>query len=438
MKIKFRNSTRANILLVCLLSTSVIGTVLTSYLRMVSTQNTMMMRSLGWNTTMPIVEAGLEEALAHLDKHPISADWATDGWNLQNGFFKKTGNLDVGYYEVEISNSVPPIITSTGYYPVGSSNDHLSRSVQLTTQRDGLFTKSIATKGLIDVNGHSIEIDSFDSADTNFSTGGLYDSNKAKDGGDVATNLDLVNSVVVGNAEIYGKISTGPGGSIDVGANGSVGSSGWHAAGHHGIENGWSSDDMNVYFPDAEIPYNSAITPSNAVVNGVYYQYFLSTGNYLLSSLNLDSDDKLLVTGNAVLYVTGNVTIEDDAFVQIEVNASLELYIGGANADIGGNGIVNLDGNAENFLLFGLPSNTTLNITFSANFTGTLYAPQAAFTLGNGSANVYEFVGAIVSSTITINGNYNFHYDENLASIDQYRGYVITSWNEIYDVLPST
>ena len=42
-----------------------------------------------------------------------------------------------------------------------------------------------------------------------------------------------------------------------------------------------------------------------------------------------------------------------------------------------------------------------------------------------------DIVGASVSNTATINGHFNFHYDENLSRLNLGRGYTVTSWDEL-------
>src|SRR4029079_14920037 len=130
----------------------------------------------------------------------------------------------------------------------------LARGVRVTTSGGGLFAKGLVAKGQINMNGNNLSTDSFDPADPSYSTGGQYDATKKKDHGDVATNSGLTNSVSVGNADIYGKVSTGPGGSVSIGSNGAVGNKAWHDDGHTGIMTGYVTDDMNVSFPDVAAP----------------------------------------------------------------------------------------------------------------------------------------------------------------------------------------
>jgi type II secretory pathway component PulK len=44
------------------------GTMLAAYLKLVGSQNQQTMRSQTWNRSVAVLEAGIEEALAHLNK----------------------------------------------------------------------------------------------------------------------------------------------------------------------------------------------------------------------------------------------------------------------------------------------------------------------------------------------------------------------------------
>jgi hypothetical protein len=96
-----------------------------------------------------------------------------------------------------------------------------------------------------------------------------------------------------------------------------------------------------------------------------------------------------------------------------------------------GQGILNENANATNFFYFGLPGNTNLSMRGNGSFTGVIYAPDAALTISGGGSDVMDFVGASVTSTVTMNGHFNFHYDENLGRQFLNRGYIVTSWQEL-------
>src|SRR5439155_15153717 len=136
-----------------------------------------------------------------------------------------------------------------------------------------------------------------------------YDATKSRDNGDVATDSSVTNSMNVGNANIYGHVSTGPNGLVAIGANGAVGAKAWQAAGNKGIEPGWSSDDMNVFLPDVKAPFAGGFSPIGGIgLDGVHYDYILTTGNWLISSGTFGG--KVLVTGNAALLVDSGAAIK--------------------------------------------------------------------------------------------------------------------------------
>jgi hypothetical protein len=150
-----------------------------------------------------------------------------------------------------------------------------------------------------------------------------------------------------------------------------------------------------------------------------------------MSNLSLSGHQTMFVTNHVRLLVTGSISIAGNAGIEIAANSSLEIYMQGASASIGGNGIVNDGGYAINCLYFGLPTNTSLSFSGNAAFTGAVYAPEAAFSLGGGGNNTYDFVGASVTSTVTMNGHFHFHYDEALGRSNWGDGYVVNSWNEL-------
>src|SRR5258708_24805992 len=127
-----------------------------------------------------------------------------------------------------------------------------------------LFAFAVAARQIIACKGNNVAIDSFDSGDTNYSTGGLYDPAKRKDNGDVVTDDTMVNSLTVGNGRIMGHARTGLGtNTVSLGPVGAVGSKAWVQSGVQGIEPGWAADDLNISWPDAQLPFTGcAFTPS--------------------------------------------------------------------------------------------------------------------------------------------------------------------------------
>lgn len=431
MKIRL-NQEAGGVLVITLILSVIFGVTLASYLDLVSNQNLSIARSQQWNAAIPVAEAGIEEALAHLNRNFTNR--TVDGWTLDGTNVWKERFIGENKYRVFINAFVdPPLVLAEGYVKIPKTDEFIMppRIIRVGTTNDALFAKGMVAKGQIDLAGNNIMTDSFDSSDTNYSTGGRYDPAKRKDNGDVATNSSLIDSLNVWNADIYGSASTGPGGTVRIGKNGSIGDLAWHAAGNQGIQPGRARDDMNVDFPDVYPPFSGgAFTPVGGNIDGTNYTYILASGNYQLSSLNLSGGQKVLVAGDAVLYVTGNVSLSGNSLIQIEAGSSLNMFVGGSTTSFGGNGVVNNNASAMHFSYWGLNSNTSVKLHGNASFTGTLYAPHASLTLGGGGSDTYDFVGAAVADSVKMNGHYNFHYDEAIGKFGPRRGYTVISWSE--------
>jgi hypothetical protein len=450
MKIRIQTKNQGGALVVTLMSAVIIGIILASYLTMVSNQNVSTMRSLAWNSSMPVVEAGVEAALTHLH-YKGATNLYSEGWAPVVGGYGKTGTLDDGsFYQVMIEPPLPPpaadepMITCLGQVPspvspamiLGGvvlqpqqSAAVLKRKVRVRTRRDSLFTKAMVADGTINMNGNNIKTDSFDSTSSAYSTNGRYDATKTKDKGDVATNSGLVNSLNVGNADIKGKVSTGPNGSVKIGSNGTVGDKAWVEGGKQGIQPGYVSDDMNMELFKVELPQLNWATTYSGTINGTNRLDGSGvTGYYKLNSFS----GKVLVIGNVTVYVPlgGSMDFTGNSGVTLAEGAKLKIYVGAANAKISGNGFMN-SGTALNIEYWGLDTNTSIDFDGNAAYTGSIYAPKAALNLSGGGNDSYDFVGASVTKTVSMNGHFNFHYDEALAILGPGKGYVVSSWNEV-------
>jgi hypothetical protein len=157
------------------------------------------------------------------------------------------------------------------------------------------------------------------------------------------------------------------------------------------------------------------------------YDYVFDSGDYTCSTLS----GKVLIRGDATVYVTSDVNLSGSDVVQINADASLKLYMGGSTFKTSGNGILNATGKAENFWYFGLPSNTSVQLGGNADFTGVVYAPEAALELAGGGSDGRDLIGATLTGTVHMRGHFKFHYDEALARTGPSRGYIVSGWDEI-------
>jgi len=320
------------------------------------------------------------------------------------------------------------------------------RRIRVNTKKEALFAKAMVAEGQINLMGNNITTDSFNSMT---STGNTFPDpvahpNEIGDQGDVATNSELIDSLDLGNADIMGHVSTGPGGTIDIGPQGVAGSKPWVQGGAHNgeIEPGWSADDMNVDFPPVAAPNTaSSVAYGNRSVGGTNYNFVLNSGSYaVIGSKGLTGN--VLVQGNVILYVPPGSSLSFSGSDQIVIapGASLKLFVGCATASWSGSAAIvnqNLsnpathDVGALHFQYYGLPTNTQLNMTGNASFTGVIYAPNTNLKLGGGGNNEYDLVGSTVTKTVAMNGHMNFHYDEALKDWGPDLGYVVSDWNEL-------
>jgi hypothetical protein len=457
----------------------VVGLMLAAYLKMVSVQNQLTMRSQIWNRSVPVLEAGIEEAIAHLNKNAspdAAGNWSpnmlADGWSPDaDGGWHKTGQIGEDIYWVRIEPwpivSMPsnfPSISATGFvkqtaaYAFNNSfrpflaastletllaarkTNYSSRIVQATTTNLPTFTRGLVARHIIDLNGKNVMTDSYDSSIPAYNTGGRYDSTKSRDHGDIGSNDTITNTVNVGNATIKGNVSTGPLGTVAIGSGGVIGDSNYVAnpANQGTVQSGHSRDDLNVEFPSVPMPTNSGSwlplpLPANYVspVDGLTYKYVLPTGNYYIPADGGNLDGKsYLIQGNVQLRVDSGINMTGQDTIRLDTNSTLKIYANCASASVGGNGIINPN-LSSSLYIFGTPICKSINLGGNADFTGVIYAPSADLSMnGSGGSSDNDFSGAAMVNSAKFNGNFKFHFDEALPKKGLWHGFVLTSWNE--------
>jgi hypothetical protein len=429
MQIKFKRAD-GNVLFATLITTGLIGLYLASYLTMVHRENHFTNRSQIWNSAIPVAEAGVEEAMTHLEVVQTNLNTLDkEDWHkVEDKYYMKTNWLSADeYYVVGIFPQNPPVIVSEGFSRLPNKTNFVSRTVRVTTKLNLLFPYGMLADQNVQLNGNNIMIDSFDSLDDRYSTAGRYDVAKRKDNGTLVTNSKTADEFALGNAKVFGKIASGPGGGWDNRPNLTVGNTAWHAGQNKGVQPGAYTDDVNVSTIEIESPIESAITPPKDEANN--YKYVLGSGDYRISAPSTFDGGNILITGKARLLVTDDFNFQHT--ITIQTNASLELYVSGKNTTIGGQGIQNDTGVAANFVYYGLPSNESFTFSGNGEFVGCVYAPNTVFTLSGGGNTSGDFAGASVTKTVEMNGQYEFHYDERLAISGPSSGYLATSWDEI-------
>src|SRR5262245_33915457 len=94
---------QGNTLLLTIVVTGILGFLLAAYLSLLKSQNSANVRSQSWNSAMPVVEAGIEEAMQHLNKNGwTNGNLATDGWSGSGSTYSITRPHGDAFYSVTI------------------------------------------------------------------------------------------------------------------------------------------------------------------------------------------------------------------------------------------------------------------------------------------------------------------------------------------------
>jgi len=426
-----------HVLIMTLVVAGVLGIAIAAYLNVIHAHNNMTVRSQVWNSCMPLVEAGIEEAFAHIN-NAATTNWASNGWtrDATGTNFVKSRTIGSGTFTCTMStNSDPnPVITCTGSLPapvtVGSGKNAflavggtspqttilISRTVQVKTTKPPALLKGLMAKTSIDFSGNTCGTDSYNSSNGLYNVVGLSGLLNRGANGDVACNGDLVN---VGTANINGHLAVGPYAKVKIGGQGFVGDLVWTLT-HTGIEKNWVRYDMNVDLADVRPPWTAgtAGVPSSSGSA----KYTLDSANYEMDSLTIAAGDLVIVTnGISTLWVKGNVDIQGN--INVSQPGGLRLYVGGT---------VNLSGTwsksslPSDLIIYGLPSCTSVGVKTGSKLEAVIYAPEAALTL-NGTANLF---GSATAASIKLTGSSMFHYDEALGSMAP-SIYTLVSWKEL-------
>ena len=444
MKIRLKARSQGSIVMVTLLTAIVIGVGVASYLQLVSNQYSSTMRSLAWNTAIPVAEAGIEEALTHLnDDNSLTANnWSSTQVNGQTVYRKQRDFVgDGSYFSVTISNaSTTPVIFSQASVPGPLGLGSVRRALRVTTAPKGLFRPAVFTKRGMNL-GSDFVIDSFDSSDPGHSTNGKYDPDKAKANGNLASTSTEAGAIQIQDSKIIGHVYTPPTGAYNLGQNGMVGDQAFQSnpANAGKVQPGFYSNDLNTTIPDVKAPpsLQSYSYPIGGLVNGVLYDYILASGGYQLPP-GTTLKGKILVLGEATLYVPKDARIQfgssDVITISSSLAASLSIYNASA-ADAVFADVSNASGMAAMFSYYGLPSTAGTKAVLTGSgtfaFAGTIYAPNQDVVLNGPSSGNQNFIAAVTANSFAMNGRGYIHFDEALTQSGGTPKFVIDSYTEI-------
>jgi len=507
MKLSPASSRRGGTLLITLVLLGFVALSLSSFFLLTQSEYNSSQRSLVWNKSVVLAEAGVEDALTLINKFQgqfgAMSNWTASAagdhwdstnqalyrslytWPATNGTIyhvQRSPDSEAGYYDVYVNsgqggtNSGPSILsigtalwTSRGVGG-GSTSDGFAvsykgnpvRKIFVKTQRDALIKGNLAAVTTVNFKGNNVTLDSFDSGDPHHSDWqtnmtyqgtnyyGLCPGNptaasndpditepyKRKDNAYVTTDGTVINNQ---NANLYGYANTAPGGTVTVGAQGSIGDVSWVPLA--GAQPGHVLNDMNVTFPSVVLPtnFNSAVTVSkqngsSAFNNGSFtFSYVITNGSGYYKIDNQVKDPIYIRGTNVFLYLPNGLNFNGNAnnsTMWVETNSNVIIYTGGAIDTSGNTGINNIAQYAPSFAIYGLPGCTSLKLAGQGNIVAYVYAPQASLTMG-GNGGTYAAVGAFTVHDIQLNGSMDFHYDEALQVLAPNRGFIPAVWQEV-------
>lgn len=395
--------------------------------------------SFNFNSALNLCDAGLEHAMVAINAGDYS--WSSRSIGGATALTRTFGPFDLGngmegYADVAIfeHTSEQPRIVAQGR-TVGSLGASITKQVEVVLRRRSSYETGLVAKETVELIGNNVIVDSYDSENPLYSTGGKYDAAKRKDGGSVASGIvkEVDTGVSLGNADVWGKVSTS-GSKIVYKPNGSV--LGLDSPTGIKVDPNRVTKNFKGSFFGKEAPTGTwtadyrAGDPIPATLG--------ATGGstlYRMENLSLSGNNVLTIQGDVTLVMpsigSGDaLSVTGNASIVLESGATLSIYVEG-NVKIAGNGITN-PGLPKDLRIFGTSDIVTQTIEYSGNGSGAavIDAPNAIVTLGGGGS-VGSLSGSVVAKQIKLNGHYPFHYDEALKRLGDGNPMRLGLWREI-------
>lgn len=431
---KTRNK-RGGILITTVILAMAVAIGLGSYIALAVQASRLSNNSFHMNAALNLAEAGLEAAMSSINRTDWS-DWTAYQGNAANKSKSlpafdlgagATGHVDVVVFGA--TSSPTPRIVAQGRTE-GQLGSSVRKQIEVRLRRRSHFATGLVAKDVVTFSGGNAYVDSYNSEDPAFSTGGQYDSAKKRDRGSVASARVEVTTdgVSIGNGNVWGYAATG-GSDVDVGSTGSI--KGTDTPSGVRIDTSRITKDFSANFDIETAPTSGFTTVYGNVNSTTTFGTAGATSTILAANLTANnSGDVFTIAGDVTMVVTGNITIKGSIIVT--PGSSLTLYLEG-DADIGGNGIVNQTNVPKNAVIYGTdatPGGQTIKLHGNGVLQAAVYAPNAHIELkGGGSSG--EMSGSVIGYDIKMTGNYQFHYDEALAELTDGNPWSVGLWHEI-------
>ena len=280
------------------------------------------------------------------------------------------------------------------------------------------------------VFGTNARVDSYNSeaGDYDGQVSGHGNEAHALTNGSLGSNGDILVDV---NAKVWGNVAAA--GEAELVGNASV--SGAVADSNPGPA------PEHKELPPIEIPLDVSAIPASAILVPTNDSRTILPGDHHFSSISTNSNSTLTIQGPARILV-------DDLDVASFSNITFDTE--GGSVEIYGTGRFNIDSNANVSSMSERPTDVSIWIT-TDNYTGyenspdgnpalpvnidsnsalhaTVYAPSAVINL-NSHGSLY---GAVIGKKITIDANFELHYDESILAGKASGAYAARFWRTFF------
>lgn len=425
------NNKNGSAVLVTMILTFIISIMVATAIRFVVHEHKFSVDSERWAQALHTAEAGVELAIAAIQQDVKAAagitnayDWVAGGWSHPNDdvWTKALDNLSPtdhnpppnARYTVSI-NTNTLVVTGTGILPGVYNNATNSRSIQVTLQPDYMqyFEKGMLGRDVINFGGNP-NCDSYNSED------GAYGGFNVDDNCSVASMSPDVGGVTGGGAPVVN-------GDVYVTETGDAEGDFWTGGEHSDLD-----VEIPPYIPDR------TDTPDGSWSGGEVYTVpsaLVGADNYLgitkVKILGVDKTVTIQGEGEITIYCSGNVDFGTSDTLSIEPTPGkilkVTLICDGSLLNL--LGVLNDSGRPGDLMIYGTDNCTEMNISASEDKYCCVYAPNAEVKL-TGDAALF---GSVVGKELDVIGNFDFHYDESLAtnSAPILVGFDIASWREL-------
>jgi hypothetical protein len=318
------------------------------------------------------------------------------------------------------------------------SNPQATRTIEVIMQplSTGGWARGITAVNWFSLSGGSSIIDSFDSSNpfkssTINGVAGQYDVTKRQSHGDVATtnstNSDFRSTYV------YGSVSySGPPIKNTTNVQGTIATPGPSTPPAVSAPT-WASGSYTAFAGGGSNPPNGGVFNAGTKNNPTYIKVngdlVVSSSGTPLHIVQHDTSGSPSNPGDKIyIWVTGKLTTSGSGYITQDSNVQVTWYVGD-NITVSGTSYQNLGGLASDLTIYGYGNNKTAKVQGgSTNFIGTINAPNYDTTISGGA----DYVGALITNSLTLSGGSSFHYDEALnAGVSLSTGsYAFASWFE--------